>query len=441
MKRWRIGFGVAALAVLVAGVVIAWPWLYFGPTLPRADQRAAWRAHALESSGLGVHQAESAWERYQLVLKLQAKAYEQVFGPLPVEANGRPAIRDAIDFDPPGGMTPGQQAEASRLFGTMKSTGLFEALDAVAMDRAFVRPLPPAGLLLGLDLGDLTYDRALFRALRFHAREAARAGDAPEVERTLVRSLGLARVCAAEPITISCMVGIAIASATAEEAIELAAGGALPPESCNRIAKLFMEFESLSTADLIDGEAILMRDTLQETLGETPITPINRSAQTAKLNEVVESAKKWSALPAWDRRDAPFDLDASGSLRYKPALILLPAFDRLGWSREQWETTRRGTAIVLAVHAYTKVKGNPPAVLDALVPEYLPSVPVDPWTGKGFGYRVLESPDEHGRRFLVYSAGWDGEDNAGRPHPKDRTVSLQQPGSGTDFVINTPAAK
>ena len=72
------------------------------------------------------------------------------------------------------------------------------------------------------------------------------------------------------------------------------------------------------------------------------------------------------------------------------------------------------TAIALKRHQLRH--GKYPAELAALVPEFLPAVPLDFMDGKPLRYRPL--PDG---QFLLYSVGMDGEDNGGdATPPKDK---------------------
>jgi len=71
---------------------------------------------------------------------------------------------------------------------------------------------------------------------------------------------------------------------------------------------------------------------------------------------------------------------------------------------------RRLTAIALAIRLYVVDNGVRPESLEALVPEYLPTLPADPFRtdGASMGYRP--NADEP----VLYSVGEDGVDNGGR---------------------------
>jgi len=111
---------------------------------------------------------------------------------------------------------------------------------------------------------------------------------------------------------------------------------------------------------------------------------------------------------------------------------------------------RRMAAIALAIRLYEVDHGHRPAQLAALVPNYLPNVPVDPFTpdGRPFGYRPLAE------RPLLYSVGVDGVDNGGqasgwkdeRPDWQDADILFYlepEPEPGADAVdrdASTPEA-
>ena len=61
----------------------------------------------------------------------------------------------------------------------------------------------------------------------------------------------------------------------------------------------------------------------------------------------------------------------------------------------------------IACERYRLAQGQWPAALDVLVPQYLPAIPLDPFTGKPLSYRLLADG------VVVYSVGPDGLDDQG----------------------------
>jgi len=74
-------------------------------------------------------------------------------------------------------------------------------------------------------------------------------------------------------------------------------------------------------------------------------------------------------------------------------------------SRARLDTARTA----LAVERYRLVRGRLPETLAGLVPEYLESVPLDPFDGAALRYQPLI------KGFVVYSVGRNGWDDGGRP--------------------------
>jgi hypothetical protein len=61
----------------------------------------------------------------------------------------------------------------------------------------------------------------------------------------------------------------------------------------------------------------------------------------------------------------------------------------------------------LALRMFHRDNGRWPALLDELVPAYLPAAPVDSYSGQQFRFRI------DGEDFVLYSVGQDGIDNGG----------------------------
>jgi ABC-2 family transporter protein len=152
-----------------------------------------------------------------------------------------------------------------------------------------------------------------------------------------------------------------------------------------------------------------------------------------------------AALEPWQRsrvRDSEIE-DAQQSSR--SAMLLIPNLGGYIEINDRNEVARRALVQVLALREWQlKHGGEFPKNLDALVPEELPSLPNDPYSGRPFGYvhsSGQEVPPLHsalsaapGTRirvgeqgWLLYSVGPDGRDDGGitfkekdhRPQPMD----------------------
>jgi hypothetical protein len=74
------------------------------------------------------------------------------------------------------------------------------------------------------------------------------------------------------------------------------------------------------------------------------------------------------------------------------------------------EAAKQVTVTAIALKRYQLKYGNYPADLNSLVPEFLPSVPLDPVDGKPLCYRRNADGT-----FLLYSVGENGKDDGGNP--------------------------
>jgi hypothetical protein len=82
----------------------------------------------------------------------------------------------------------------------------------------------------------------------------------------------------------------------------------------------------------------------------------------------------------------------------------------------------------LAIRLYRGKQGRLPEALSDLVPDYLPSVPIDPYSGQPLVYRP------QGESFLLYSVGQDRRDDGGRLPTADESPAT----SGRDLVLDPP---
>ena len=99
--------------------------------------------------------------------------------------------------------------------------------------------------------------------------------------------------------------------------------------------------------------------------------------------------------------------------------LKIPGLEGLfgGWSLEtvvrkslQMETTRRIVMTVIALKRFQLKNGNLPATLKLLVPDFLSTVPIDPFAGKPLRYQTNGDGT-----FLLYSVGENGVDDGGDP--------------------------
>lgn len=113
------------------------------------------------------------------------------------------------------------------------------------------------------------------------------------------------------------------------------------------------------------------------------------------------------------------------TLRRMPLRLQEHGTSFLGLAAEA-ETERRIIITAVALERYSGKYGRYPGTVQALLPEFLKSVPVDFMTGQTLHYRVAE--DGH---FLLYSVGLDCVDNGGKiptmPTEEEKVARLTHP--------------
>jgi hypothetical protein len=181
---------------------------------------------------------------------------------------------------------------------------------------------------------------------------------------------------------------------------------------------------------MFDLDALMMTQTMNE-YARAATQPSWLEASRALRVPAARIRAAQTATPIWPvsmlpggRRGGPA---RSARLPHVVSSMLIPSMDRFVLNDFRNRTERRMAAVALAVQFYrSDHAGAWPANLEALVPEYLPQVPRDPFASDGAALRYAIIP--HGRpdgqdRPLVYSVGEDGHDGTA----DDPTVVPQMP--------------
>ncbi len=114
-----------------------------------------------------------------------------------------------------------------------------------------------------------------------------------------------------------------------------------------------------------------------------------------KVYQDVTKYPYYEAPPQWWHQEAKELMSRGGVL----TRLLIPATNRSRRAAAEGDTARRLAQVAVALTYYRAAKGTYPQNLDALVPGYLPQVPLDPFDGKPLRYK----PD--GKGVMVYSSG------------------------------------
>ncbi len=132
--------------------------------------------------------------------------------------------------------------------------------------------------------------------------------------------------------------------------------------------------------------------------------------QIAGLMTEAISAANLETLPEMKRQYPDMEAFlARGANRVLPARILMPSLERAILLDFRLRAQRRMAAIALAIRLFEIDHGARPRVLDELVPDYLDSVPRDPFAEGSEAIRYLPAAD----RPVLYSVGENGIDEGG----------------------------
>jgi hypothetical protein len=437
MRITRNVLSLLVLVVIVGGMVYGFvhlsKWLYFGPVLAQRDYVAEHRALVLQSTGVSEEEGRAGWEAYQRVLRLQREAYLRAFGEIRRDEKGNESYTLTINL---ASLSPETDAEkVAPLMKAAEDVGLFNAMDELGARRVCLPPRDGAAWPLDEDRSDYGAVRELARLLRYRALDATQ----PEPARVeaIRRQITLAAAIMGDHTIMAQLIGSAVCSLALQDAIRLSAAGELTPESCRVLANGFLRFRIPSGEEMIIGEKLLALATIQATLGESRIRAISRSAQISMLDEAMSADAQWARLAPAERRQRGEPPSTRLDTRHNPvAGVLLPSVARAVHARDEFETRVRGAAVYLALIACSRTHAGPPERLEQLVPEFLPDLPADPYSGKPFAYRVESGGDATPPGFVLYSVGADGVDDGGRPATAaDAPAALHEQAAGMDLVI------
>lgn len=319
---------------------------------------------------------------------------------------------------------------------------------------------PENPFVFGLLLPHLGELRRFARHLQADAHLAASRNDAQTFVADIEALLGIADHLLHEPTLISTLVGIAVTdlavSVTAIEAarpdflsreqlrdlahtISAHAGGHIRIDASSElyaiedILQRFFSDNGKGDGHFVGGE---MLDDMYNDFGIArprglPIMKAVRPVQSVFISsraEVTDLAHRFVAAAAVDDSLPPWRHDERSSDTHYAALMnsgiysAVPFLESLhaGWengpikpacaARDTMETRRDVALIVLALESFRRARGQWPDSLAQLVPAYLPSLPLDPFTGKPLRYRPPASASDLP---LLYSVGVDGVDDGG----------------------------
>jgi len=161
------------------------------------------------------------------------------------------------------------------------------------------------------------------------------------------------------------------------------------------------------------------------TIPAAGIVTANRQELKTEYDRLMDMTIAEAALPLWKRPEYTVEDEIEKlqtSLRWKTKYflvgILMPALSRVSVTQEKTIMRRDAMMTAVALELYRREhNGKYPAGLEALVPEYLPTIPLDQFNGKPMGYVVLEDGN-----VILYGVGVDLDDDGGREADEEITV-------------------
>ena len=136
------------------------------------------------------------------------------------------------------------------------------------------------------------------------------------------------------------------------------------------------------------------------------------AAARKNLNEVfdfIDAGAKKSVREALKPENNLHDFFMKHLDRWDPLTrILMPAYPAAGVHTAKSQAEFDALRLRIALERHKLARKKYPDKLDALTPKYLAKVPIDPFSGKPYRYRL-----DRGKGFLIWSIGEDLKDNNG----------------------------
>ncbi len=129
-----------------------------------------------------------------------------------------------------------------------------------------------------------------------------------------------------------------------------------------------------------------------------------------KFYQDITKVPYYEAPPQWQKRETEVLFSRSGFL----TRVLIPAIGRSRQAAAEGDAARQLALVAVALVNYRAKHDKFPDTLDALVPDYLPQVPRDPFDGKPLRFKA------EGKGVVVYSVGPDLKDDGGKPWDADK---------------------
>jgi hypothetical protein len=347
----------------------------------------------------------------------------------------------SLIYDPKAGQDE-ERKKALAALADLEKEGVFDCLDRLAATKRAVRPAQPGHIMDWL-LPELAQARRLARACAARMYLAGEAGDWPKVAASLEEMLGMARAFSHQFSVIEHLVGYAMVDLAAHQVrwtiLDRHPGGAAA-RSIRDVMDRNLPLGPIRIA--AQGERINAEDFIGVIYDDPEKTPTQVIAllgghdidkatagqleRLAPKIETKEEARKSAAVyfdglegcagepfPDALRTAAGLARDLEDGYQKKAVLSCVgPNPLKMLRSAAQVQAEIAGTRIAIAIELFRLKTGQDPDSLNELTPDCLPSVPLDPYSGKPPLYKRGDGPCSNGR-YQLYSVGFDGKDDGG----------------------------
>lgn len=302
--------------------------------------------------------------------------------------------------------------------------------------------------------------RRMARTLGWDVQRAAAAGDAQVAMADLFALMAMSRHVRETPTFISELVGLAILSVatTRLDAVLDERPDLFSDQQLIELAHMLGSFDDQSLRVALKGERLFFDDVMQRLYtddgsGDGRMTPrglrwlaeaggldsqgaqvperfldvggpalgayiLGRRDIQNQYERLMGMMEQEAQTPLWQRDVSPVDQQLGEwlasplqRLRHLPLCVLLPAISKASINAEMSRMRRDASLSAIALELHHRRTGRWPNSLTDLVPQYLPSVPLDRFDGQAMRLTMIDG------RPAIYSVGTDREDDGGTLPP------------------------
>ncbi len=426
----RLVLGCLGMALLAVVAAIAIPWVVSNrqanARLNAAVQRVKARGEPLTTVELNDFYAAAQGRPDMTKELMEALALCETAGNS-AEAKTLPIAGEGT-APPPRGEAWGQLAEVEKYLASQQRA--LDTLHEFARRDGTVRfPIDfTPGIATLLPETQRLRGGARSLALQFHVHRYH--GEISEAVSSIIAQLALAGALDKEPTLVSQLVRIAVIGMAIGEAQQLVREAQVTDADLRRLQTQLRKIDSQQgLKNALAGErAICYTICLDpaQFLDVQPTSPgIERQILQRQPKRVFDAAKmlelnlkitegadeslfkaRQEALAA-EQEIRDLGGNIVGKIYYMYTLLLTPAYTSAVDACARSAAERDSADAAIAAQLYRRKNGKWPARLDDLVPEFLPSVPTDPFTNRPL---ILKTGADSCK---VYSAGRDGSDDGG----------------------------